>query len=36
MDDETPFASRLVKRDGIYRCVRRAPKAIADAFPLRL
>ncbi len=35
MDDEMPFASHLVKRDGIYQYVRRVPKDIADAFPLR-
>jgi hypothetical protein len=35
MDDEMPFASHLVKRDGIYQYVRRVPKDIADASPLR-
>ena len=35
MDDEMPFASHLVKRDGIHQHVQRVPKDIADAFPLR-
>jgi hypothetical protein len=34
-DDETPFASLLVKRGEICHEVRRAPKDVADAFPLR-
>jgi hypothetical protein len=35
MDDKMAFASHIVKRGEIYWYVRRVPKDIADAFPLR-
>jgi len=35
LDDETPSASQLVKPGETHWRMRRAPKDIADAFPVR-